>query len=61
MCCIFCEEPVRSITLGLAAVGLVCVINAARKLVKPQPSAASSSPARVQTNTDAPLETESAS
>ena len=33
MCCILCEEPVRSITLGLAAIGIVVVVNGVRKAV----------------------------
>ena len=33
MCCILCEEPVRSITLGLAAAGIVGVIRGVRKLL----------------------------
>jgi hypothetical protein len=30
MCCIFCEEPVRSVTLSIAAVGVVAVIKMVR-------------------------------
>jgi hypothetical protein len=30
MCCIFCEEPVRSVILSLAAVGVVAVIRLVR-------------------------------
>jgi hypothetical protein len=33
MCCILCEEPVRSITLGLAAAGIVTVVRGARRLL----------------------------
>ena len=33
MCCILCEEPVRSITFGLAAVGVVTIVNGVRKLL----------------------------
>jgi hypothetical protein len=33
MCCILCEEPVRSITFGLAAVGIVAIVNGTRKLL----------------------------
>jgi hypothetical protein len=33
MCCILCEEPVRSITFGLAALGIVAVVNGTRKII----------------------------
>jgi hypothetical protein len=33
MCCILCEEPVRSITFGLAALGVVTLVNGARKIL----------------------------
>lgn len=33
MCCTLCEEPVRSITFGLAAVGIVAIVNGTRKLM----------------------------
>jgi hypothetical protein len=33
MCCILCEEPVRSITFGLAALGVVTLVNGARKML----------------------------
>jgi hypothetical protein len=33
MCCILCEEPVRSITFGLAAVGIVAIVNGTRKFL----------------------------
>jgi hypothetical protein len=33
MCCILCEEPVRTITFGLAAVGIVAIVNGTRKLL----------------------------
>jgi hypothetical protein len=32
MCCILCEEPVRSITFGLAALGIVAIVNRVRRL-----------------------------
>lgn len=31
MSCILCEEPVRSVTIGLAAVGLVTIVRTAQK------------------------------
>jgi hypothetical protein len=44
MCCILCEEPVRSITFGLAAVGVVAIVNGTRMLlaraVEPQSATA---------------------
>jgi hypothetical protein len=34
MCCILCEEPVRSLTIGLAAVGLVTIVRTVQKSLK---------------------------
>ena len=34
MCCSLCEEPVRSLTLGLAAVGVVAVVRTVQKGLK---------------------------
>ena len=31
MCCILCEEPVRSLTIGLAAVGVVAIVRTVQK------------------------------
>jgi hypothetical protein len=33
MCCILCEEPVRSVTFGLAAMGIVAIVNGTRKVL----------------------------
>jgi hypothetical protein len=34
MCCILCEEPVRSVLFGLAAVGVVAIVRTAQKSLK---------------------------
>ena len=34
MCCILCEEPVRSVLVGLAAVGVVSIVRTVQKSVK---------------------------
>jgi hypothetical protein len=34
MCCILCEEPVRSVLFGLAAVGVVAIVRTAQKALK---------------------------
>jgi hypothetical protein len=61
MCCIFCEEPVRSITVGLAAVGVVCLINGARKLLKSRSPGEASVTEYAERERCAPHEMESAS
>jgi hypothetical protein len=60
MCCIFCEEPVRSITIGLAAIGLVCVINGARKMLASRASDVTDARQTTREDTRTALETESA-
>jgi len=61
MCCVFCEEPVRSITVGLAAVGVVYLINSARTLLKPQRPGASLAPQRAEADASESFEAETAS
>jgi hypothetical protein len=34
MCCILCEEPVRSVLFGLAAVGVVAIVRTVQKTLK---------------------------
>ncbi len=34
MCCPLCEEPVRSVLVGLAAIGVVAIVRTAQKSVK---------------------------
>ena len=60
MCCVFCEEPVRSITVGLAAVGVVCLINGARKFLKSHSSDQASAGECAEAEAGTALETESA-
>jgi hypothetical protein len=52
MCCILCEEPVRSITFGLAALGVVTLVNGARKMIAKR--AESSAAASEASDTTAP-------
>lgn len=42
MCCILCEEPVRSITFGLAALGVVALVNGTRKMIANRSDASAS-------------------
>ena len=37
MCCILCEEPIRSLTFGLAAVGVVTIIRTVQKSLSGPP------------------------
>ena len=49
MCCILCEEPVRSLTIGLAAVGLVTIVRTVQKSLKSSQNQASADAANAAT------------
>ena len=60
MCCILCEEPVRSLTIGLAAIGVVTVVRTVQKALTGANRAAGAEAQPAQHEATAPTLTDSA-